>query len=859
MASSDLNLTERECRARAEAVTPSTYEVRLDLGAATDPTQETFTSETTLRFTATTDTTWIDIVADRIEAASLNGAPLDVAAYDGARLRLAGLASDNELVVRAQCRYSRTGEGLHRFVDPEDEATYLYTHFEPTDSRRVFAVFEQPDLKASFTFQVTADASWTIRSGQPEVGRDEQGGVATVRFAPSPPQSSYITAVIAGPYHLSTGKWSVDRADGSHQDIPLGVLCRASMARHLEVQDILEVTRAGLSYFDELFAYPYPWGKYDQVFVPEYNIGAMENPGLVTFVDDFVFRGRPTLPERSARAEVILHEMAHMWFGDLATMRWWDGLWLKESFADLMGYQASVEATRYGEGWTSFAIGRKQWAYTQDLRPTTHPISADIPDVQAAAQNFDGITYAKGAAVVRQLQAYVGRAAFDEGVRRYFARHAFGSTQLEDFLAALEGSSDRDLGSWAEAWLRTSGPSELRAARDPAGGLTVHQARLGPYGSPALRPHVLQVGSYDEVDGRLERVALQPLELDGAATGVPAAGVVDIDLVLPNDGDLTYAVSRLDERSVAAALRSLGTMEPVLSRALVWSALWNHTRDAQLHPSLFVSALHTQLASETDQVVLRSVLAMGREAVEHFMTGEERTAAATELARLADARVRSTTGDIQVLWARALAWSGALTSSAAASVEGLLDPAGPVADLDADPDLRWALVTALASVGARTVAALDDDLRADDTMGGRTAYERALASVPDEVTKRRTWDALLSGIDLTNDRQRALIEGFTATYSGDLATPYADAYFAALERVWSEQTQSMAMRWVNGLFPLPATHGGDSNSHTVLAAARTWLTEHPDSPAALRRAVTEGLDDAERTVRVRSMAAPQPS
>ena len=462
MAAPSTNLTHAECRARAAAVTVATYRIELDLRRAADPDVATFPSRSTVAFTATDGPTWIDLIADRVSAARLDGRELDVGGYDGARLPVPATAGVHELVVEADCRYSRSGEGLHRFVDPEDGATYLYTHFEPTDARRVFANFEQPDLKARFTFVVTAPDGWQVVSGQPEASRS----AGTVTFAPSPPQSSYLTALAAGPYHRVTDVW---------RDVPLGVLCRASMAGHLDADEIVTVTRQGLEFYDRAFGHPYPWGKYDSIFVPEYNIGAMENPGLVTFTEGFIHRGAATRADRARRAEVILHEMAHMWFGDLVTPRWWDGTWLKESFADLMGYHATATATEFDGAWVTFAARRKAWAYRADQLPTTHPIVAVVDDLEAARQNFDGITYAKGASVLKQLMAYVGEAEFFAGARDYFARHAYGSTELADLLVCLERSSGRDLRTWSRVWLETAGISRLDPVVEtgPDGTLTL--------------------------------------------------------------------------------------------------------------------------------------------------------------------------------------------------------------------------------------------------------------------------------------------------------------------------------------------------------------------------------------------------
>ncbi|WP_181789347.1 aminopeptidase N, partial [Streptomyces phytophilus] len=477
------NLTREEARERARLLEVEAYEVELDLRTAVAPAAEPFRSVTTVRFRCSQPgaATFLDLIAPDVTAVTLNGRDLDPGAvFDGARIALEDLAAENEVVVDARCAFSRTGEGMHRFVDPEDGEVYLYTQYEPADARRVFATFEQPDLKAPFTFTVTAPGHWTVLSGgalagSPERHTDAAGAaLATWRFEPTKPISTYITAVVAGPYAHVEDRYTRTFDDGRELVVPLGALCRRSLARHFDADDIFTVTKQGLDFFHDHFDYPYPWGKYDQAFVPEYNIGAMENPGLVTFREEFVFRGKVTDAAYERRANVVLHEMAHMWFGDLVTMEWWDDLWLKESFADYMGALALAEATRFSGSWITFANRRKAWAYRADQLPTTHPITADIQDLEAAKLNFDGITYAKGAAVLKQLVAYVGRDAFMEGARRYFKRHAFRNTRLADLLAALEETGGRDMSAWSRSWLQTAGVDTLtpQATYDADGRIT---------------------------------------------------------------------------------------------------------------------------------------------------------------------------------------------------------------------------------------------------------------------------------------------------------------------------------------------------------------------------------------------------
>lgn len=589
------NLSRDEARERAALLSVDGYDVSLDIRSAvgdeTGDGPRTFRSVTTIRFRCGDPgaSSFADLIAPDVTAVSLNGKDLDPSeVFDGSRILLEDLAADNELIVDAQCAYSRTGEGLHRFVDPEDGEVYLYTQYEPADSRRVFANFEQPDLKAPFRFEVRAPEGWTVWGNG--VGELADG---VWRFAETKPISTYITCVVAGPYHYVTDSYERVFEDGTRLEIPLGALCRKGLAPHFDSDDVFLVTKQGLDFFHDHFDYPYPFGKYDQAFVPEYNLGAMENPGLVTFREEYIFRGKVTQASYEGRANVILHEMAHMWFGDLVTMEWWDDLWLKESFADFMGEFSLVGATRFVNGWVTFANRRKAWAYRADQLPSTHPITADIRDLQDAKLNFDGITYAKGASVLKQLVAYVGQDAFLEGARRYFKRNAYGNTRLGDLLSVLEETSGRDMATWARAWLQTAGvnsltPQVLLDAEGRVDELAVVQEAAESH--PELRPHRVAVGLYRRsASGALERYARAEADVDGPRTVVSElAGAEAPELVLVNDDDLTYCKIRFDATSLETLKAHLGDLTDPLARALCWSALWNMTRDALLPARDFV-------------------------------------------------------------------------------------------------------------------------------------------------------------------------------------------------------------------------------------------------------------------------------
>ncbi|WP_206502425.1 aminopeptidase N [Streptomyces chrestomyceticus] len=852
------NLTRDEARERAALLSVDGYDVALDLRSAVleGEAARTFRSRTTLRFRCAEPgaATFADLVAPAVTAVTLNGRELDPAeVFDGTRVALADLAAENTLVVDAQCAYSRTGEGLHRFVDPEDGEVYLYTQYEPADARRVFANFEQPDLKAPFRFEVTAPDGWVVLSNGAQEGEPAAG---TYRFAETRPISTYITAVVAGPYHYVSDTYRRTLADGTELEIPLGALCRKGLSRHFDPADIFTVTKQGLDFFHEHFDYPYPFGKYDQAFVPEYNIGAMENPGCVTFREEFVFRGKVTEASYERRANVILHEMAHMWFGDLVTMRWWDDLWLKESFADFMGALSLVEATRFTNGWITFANGRKAWAYRADQLPSTHPVTADIRDLEDAKLNFDGITYAKGAAVLKQLVAYVGRDAFLEGARRYFKRHAYGNTRLTDLLSVLEETSGRDLATWSRAWLETAGVNALtpQATYDAEGRITeLSILQEAAPERPELRPHRVAVGLYrrENADGALVRYARAELDVSGPRTVVTElTGADRPELILVNDDDLTYCKVRFDERSLATLRGHLGEITEPLSRALCWSAVWGLTRDGLMPARDYLDLVLRFAGRESDIGVLQSLHAQAGYALAHYTAPEHRDLAARELAQgaLHELRLAEPGSGHQLSWARFFA-SVATTAADLQLLQGLLDGTAKIDGLDVDQELRWTFLEPLTAHGAADQAALDAELRRDDTASGRRHHVRCLAARPSAEVKARAWADVVESDELSNALVEATISGFAQGSQRELTAPYAPKYFAAVERVWRERSIEIGMAVVRGLFP------AHQDRQETLDAADAWLSGHPDAPPALRRLVSEARDDLARALRAQSCDA----
>ncbi|MFC5217115.1 aminopeptidase N [Streptomyces coerulescens] len=852
------NLSRDEARERAALLSVDGYDVSLDVRSALGDGDSdnggdsdkggprTFRSVTTLRFRCNEPgaTTFADLIAPSVTAVSLNGKDLDPSeVFDGSRITLEDLAADNELVVDAQCAYSRTGEGLHRFVDPEDGEVYLYTQYEPADSRRVFANFEQPDLKAPFRFEVRAPEGWTVWSN----GSGELAD-GLWKFAETKPISTYITCVVAGPYHYVTDSYERALADGSTLRIPLGAMCRKGLAPHFDADDVFLVTKQGLDFFHDHFDYPYPFGKYDQAFVPEYNLGAMENPGMVTFREEYIFRGKVTQASYEGRANVILHEMAHMWFGDLVTMVWWDDLWLKESFADFMGTFAGVGATRFKNAWITFANRRKAWAYRADQLPSTHPITADIRDLQDAKLNFDGITYAKGASVLKQLVAYVGQDAFLEGARRYFKRHAYGNTQLGDLLSVLEETSGRDMGAWARSWLQTAGvnsltPQVLLDGEGRVSELAVVQEAAESH--PELRPHRVAVGLYRRgADGALERYARAEVDVDGPRTIVTElAGAEAPELVLVNDDDLTFCKTRFDATSLATLRAALGDMTDPLARALCWSALWNMTRDALLPAREFIGLVLKFAYRESDIGVLQMLHAWAESALTHYAAPEWRKKGAELLREGTVVQLYAAEHGSEHQLAMARFFARVTDEPGFELLTGLLDGTATVDGLDVDQELRWVLLDTLATYGVAGEKELAAELARDDTASGRRHQVRCLAARPSEAVKAQAWAQVVESDALSNALVEATIAGFVRPSQRELLAPYAEKYFAVIERVWAERSIQIGMDVVRGLFP------GLQQSQATLDATDAWLSAHEDAAPALRRLVLEARDDLARALR----------
>ncbi|MEQ6897664.1 aminopeptidase N [Microbacterium sp. KR10-403] len=865
------NLTRDEAAARSRLLRTHEYSVDVDFSRAADSAADTYPVRTRITFDAEAGaSTFLDYLGAQVTSITLNGREVDAAsAVDGARIALGPLAEENEVVIESASIYSTSGEGVHRFVDPADGATYLYSQNEPVDCRRIYPCFDQPDLKARFHVTITADAAWHVASNGALLASHAVGdGVARREFAVTAPMSTYITTFLAGPYATWHDEYTGRTASGVEVAIPLGIACRASLAPAMDADEVFEITKRGLDWFHRAFDVAYPWGKYDQVFVPEYNLGAMENPGLVTFTERYVFTSPATEAQHEQRANTILHEMCHMWFGDLVTMVWWDDLWLKESFADYVGTLAVDEATDFTTAWTTFASRRKAWAYRQDQYPTTHPIVADIVDLEAADQNFDGITYAKGASVLKQLSAFVGQDTFLAAARAYFAKHAWGNTTLDDFLDALGEASGRDMRGWADAWLTTAGVNRLRVETTVSEGViaaaVLRQDGVDPRtGDEVLRPHVLRVGVYAPTDdeGPAEFEAGFEVRIDGASVEVPElVGVAADHAVLPNDGDLTYAKIAQDPHSLDVVLDA--GLDDELARATGLAGAWNMVRDADLAAERFVDGVVAGEYLIEDSGVLAQVLAQATAGLAAYTVASARQELlARWVAFLVDAVLEDPSpSDRRTVLLRTLF---AALGEQRAPVEPVLEVVRAWID-DADmalgEELTWDAWVALAAHGLADEAELRAAQSAAPTAVSATGLTRALAARPDAAVKDAARDAAYTGRGadgavLSNDHLQATIDGLEIDPTGVGAGHEAE-YWGRIEGVWAAQSQGQATRVVTGLFPSGAEHSdGDAERHPFVVEARSWLSSRAEAPQALRRIVIERLDELERRLRAQAASA----
>ncbi len=833
-------LNRDEARRRRRLLSDLSYQIRLNIERG----DETFESDVLLRFACVDqdESTFIDLVAPHVDLIELNGkriVPGEV--YDGFRIQLDGLEARNSLRVVANCAYSHSGAGLHRFRDLADGATYLYSQFESRDAHRAFACFDQPDLKASFAISVGAPQPWTVISN---TRRKQPAGSDSARwdFETTKLLSSYLIAVVAGPYHSVHDR---------HGAIELGAYCRESMTPYLDTDEIFEITKQGLDFFSDYFDYPYVWGKYDQLFVPEFNAGAMENAGAVTFNEAHLFRSRVTDAQREARAGTILHEMAHMWFGDLVTMEWWDDLWLNESFATYMAYLSESRATRWKDAWVRFLHGAKPSAIALDQSPVTHPIVADVPDTDVALTNFDSISYAKGACVLKQLVASIGEESFVNGLRHYFRRNEFGNADLSRFLAALEEASGRDLSAWGKEWLETAGVNLFRPVATFDGprymSFSLLQSPAMP-AQPTLRLHRIALGLYDLENDQLR--LRRRLEIDAKGHSTPLfdlQGEPEPDLLLINDGDLSYCKIRLDPRSIRTATHHLSKLGDPIARGLCWTASVDQLRDAELPARTFVELVLNNIHAEHEPAILERLLDEVSEAIDIYGAPANREHLLLRLATRALAEVRAADpgNDLQLVWMRALI-SAARVAEHVSLLGNLLNEENAFPGLSVDTDIRWLVIKSLAALGRIGDEVIEAELERDRTHAGQQEAASARALVPSQGAKEIAWRAILDD-SISLRLKAARYVGFQRPEQADLIAPYAERYFEALDQVWASKTSEVARSFCANMYPSVLMNV------ELIDMTDRYLANHEAAPPAIRRYLVQNRDLVSRALRARAL------
>ena len=848
--SKNLNITRAEAVSRFEVVANPKYTVALTI----DGKGETYSCVASINFDAKNGAeTWLDLISPLVDSVWLNGAELKVSeVFDGTRIKLANLKEKNSVQVKANCSYMNTGEGLHRHIDPVDNEVYIYTQFEVADSRRVFPVFEQPDIKGTLALTVTAPSKWTLISNSPtpsSVKVNEE--MSTWSFAVTPTMSSYLYALCAGPYFKKT-----DVYKGKFGSYPLAVFVRPSLAEFLDHEEIFEITKQGFAWFEEKFQVGYPFPKYDQIFVPEFNAGAMENVGCVTFRDEYIFRSRTTKTAYESRANTILHEMAHMWFGDLVTMKWWNDLWLNESFAEWAAHWASTGATKYNEAWTLFHVQRKAWAYRQDQLPSTHPIAANMPDLDSVYENFDGITYAKGASALRQLVAWVGEENFLKGLKAYFDKHAWKNTELTDLLSELSISSGRDLESWTKLWLQSSGATLLRPqiqtdANNVITNATIQQEppSAPPGLPPVLRPHRLVVGTYEKQGTKLIRTNRFEIDVEGKETKVTElVGLKRPALILVNDDDLTYAKIRLDDVSLNTATKEIASIESSLSRALIWGAVWDMVRDGEVGTGKYLDLVLAGLAAETDIGLVQQVLMQCRSAIDVYADRKNRIPYNTKFADgLQSLLAKSENGsDRQLALVRSFS-AVATTDLQINRVAEILDGKEKIQGLNIDTDLRWTLLRRLVVMGKRDLAAIEEELTRDDTAMGREHAAGAKAAIPTLEAKQIAWTLVTTNESLPNSEIHSALGGLSYIDHAEIMKNFIDKYFDSVATLWNSRTHEIGQSLVTGLFP------SSNITQEVIEKSDKFLAENKDLAVGARRIIIEQRDALARALRAQEV------
>jgi aminopeptidase N len=615
----------------------------------------------------------------------------------------------NTLRIKFTHAYANAGDGLHRYKDAATGNVYLYSNFEPFNAHKMFPHFDQPNIKANFTLDVIAPASWQVVSTTREISITNVNEKKHWQFPATPKMASYVFSMHAGPYTV----W-----EDNSGAIPLRLFARQEVAQYVDYKEWFLFTQQSFAFFNNYFSLPYPFKKYDQLIVPDFNSGAMENIGAVTFNEFYVGRGKKTDLERMKYGNVIAHEMAHMWFGDLVTMSWWNGLWLNESFATYMSYLAQEKSSQFGEKiWDVFFIGTKQWAYTSDQQVTTHPIELSVDNTAEAFANFDGITYGKGASVLKQLAYYVGEENFRKGVVKYLKKYSYSNTQLVDFMSEIAKASQRDLSDWAYEWLYQAGLNsiQLHYTCEQTKQDDIVQSMLltqsAPDAWPILRRQKIQVGLFNLQDETLVSSARFPLVYRGVSTPINAADKLPCPaFAYPNIGDMGYAKVMLDEKSLSFIKNHFASVDASL-RLMLWQNLWDSVLDVKMPLSDYLQFVNNYIGIETRSDLISAVTAKLKSTRDYLwlMSNEHKTYA-KELALIETIAYRQllsaeSASDVQKIWFDAFL-QAAHTPEALAKIHAIVVGEETLQGFVVDQDRRWMMLIRLNQFQTKNYLAL---------------------------------------------------------------------------------------------------------------------------------------------------------
>ncbi len=849
------NLTEAEAAERARRVQNVRYTLHLSLTSKA----ETYQGELAAEFEITAkghEPLFLDFTGKEVRSLLVNGKSVPKPEHTAHRVVLPEelLKEENRVVVAYENAYSHTGSGFHQFLDPEDGREYIFSDFEPFNAHQLFPCFDQPDLKASYDVSVTAPADWAIVSNGREVEATKQpDGRSRRRFERTARFSTYLMAVIAGEFGVYEDRYVPKKGEA----VPLRILCRRALQKHIDPEEIFTVTKQGFGFYEELFDYPYPFVKYDQAFVPEFNAGAMENTAAVTHGEHMIFRGQVSETQRLNRAETVLHELAHMWFGDLATMRWWRDLWLNESFATFISYLCLVRATRFKNAWEGFHAKIKSWAMRQDELVTTHPIAGDVPDTDATFLNFDGITYGKGASVLKQLLAYLGEDAFRNGLRIYFKKFAYANATLEDFLACLEEASRKNLKEWSRLWIETSGLGSLGARFETASGkiLSFEVEQESASVNTVLRPHKIEVALF----GENEKGRAVPRETVSALVKTERTPVPELVgkpapvFVAVNHGDHAYAKVVLDPVSLGYVKANLERIDEPLVKATLWGSLWQMVRDRKMPAPDYVRLVADKAQHETGSEIVETLLGNSGTALVRYMgvgSPQEKEARERLVAR-AWSRVSEIgkKSDLQLTWLRGVLGLAATPADLDRLVR-LMDGTERIEGVEIDQDMRWGLLAKLVSFGRpQAEDRLAQERQKDPSDKGKKSAFQCEASRPGGDEKERHWQLFLAGPGdkMSSDFLKNGMARFHWAHQAALLAPWVERFFAEVTGIFEKKSPEYAKAFCLSLYP---TYRAE---RAVLARGEALL-EKTTNPT-LRRMLKESNDELLRAIRCRELLA----